>query len=98
MREPIGVRVLDYDYALGAQAPGAFLHVDFDLVPWAGADPWGDPKCRAYRLTVKEFVGVGGVQWTHSFRIRIGLLARKLYVELFGKVPDAVRLRKTVGK
>jgi hypothetical protein len=55
------------------------------------ASPCGDPKCRAYRLTVKEFEQLGGEQWTQSFRIRVGLRARELFVKLYRRKPDRVR-------
>jgi hypothetical protein len=55
--------------------------------------PCGQPKCRAYQLTVGEFERLGGEPWTQSFRIRVGLLASKLYVELYGKKPKKVRSR-----
>jgi hypothetical protein len=42
----------------------------------------GDRTCRAYLLTVSEFEGLGGEAWTQSFRVRLGLLANKLYAEL----------------
>jgi hypothetical protein len=51
----------------------------------------GDRTCRAYRLTVTEFERLGGEAWTQSFRIRLGLLANKLYAELYGKKPEKVR-------
>jgi hypothetical protein len=39
----------------------------------------------AYCLTVGEFERLGREPWTQSFRIRVGLLASKLYVELYGQ-------------
>jgi hypothetical protein len=51
----------------------------------------GDRTCRAYRLTVSEFERLGGEAWTQSFRIRLGLLANKLYADLYGKKPEKVR-------
>ncbi len=53
--------------------------------------PCGQPICRAYSLTVAEFERLGGEPWTQSFRIRVGLLAAKLYVQLYGKEPKKVR-------
>jgi hypothetical protein len=44
-------------------------------------------------LTVGEFERLGGEPWTQSLRIRVGLLAHKLYVELYGKEPKKVRSR-----
>jgi hypothetical protein len=63
----------------------------------------GQPKCRAYLLTVHEFERLGGEPWTQGFRVRMGLLANKLYVELYGKPPRKVRTklrrhRNKVGK
>jgi hypothetical protein len=64
----------------------------------------GQPICRAYQLTVGEFERLGGEPWTQSFRVRLGLLANKLYVELYGKRPSKVRSstrpewRNKVGK
>jgi hypothetical protein len=64
----------------------------------------GDVTCRAYRLTVSEFEKLGGEPWTQGFRIRLGLLANKLYVEVYGEKPKKVRssfkhgYRNTVGK
>jgi hypothetical protein len=51
----------------------------------------GDRTCRAYRLTVNEFERLGGEAWTQSFRIRLGLLANKLYAQLYGRKPKKVR-------
>ena len=68
------------------------------------ASPCGHPKCRAYRLTVKEFERLGGEQWTQSFRVRVGLRAQRLYVELYRKQPEKVRsspkarYKNTVGE
>jgi hypothetical protein len=42
-------------------------------------------------MTVSEFERLGGEPWTQSFRIRLGLLANKLYDELYGKKPRKVR-------
>jgi hypothetical protein len=53
--------------------------------------PCGDPNCRAYRLTVSEFERLGEEAWTQSFRIRLGLLANKLHVDLYGKKAPLVR-------
>ena len=50
-----------------------------------------DRRCRAYGLTVSEFERLGGEVWTQSFRVRLGLLADKLFVELYGKKPKKVR-------
>jgi hypothetical protein len=50
-----------------------------------------DRTCRAYWLTVSEFERLGGETWTQSFRIRLGLLANKLYAELYEKKPPKVR-------
>jgi hypothetical protein len=47
--------------------------------------------CRAYGLTVSEFERLGGEVWTQSFRVRLGLLADKLFVKLYGKKPQKVR-------
>jgi hypothetical protein len=64
----------------------------------------GEQTCRAYLLTVSEFERLGGEAWTQSFRIRLGLLANKLYAELYGKKPKKVRSstrpqwRNLVGK
>jgi hypothetical protein len=64
----------------------------------------GDRTCRAYLLTVSEFEGLGGEAWTQSFRVRLGLLANKLYAELYGQKPTKVRSstrpewRNLVGK
>jgi hypothetical protein len=61
-------------------------------------------KCRAYRLTVNEFERLGGERWTHSFRIRLGLLAQTLYFQIYGKKARKVRSstvprwRNKVGK
>jgi hypothetical protein len=66
--------------------------------------PCGQPKCRAYHLTVSEFERLGGETWTQSFRVRLGLLARKLYAEIYRKKPEKVRSstkpewRNKVGK
>jgi hypothetical protein len=68
------------------------------------AHPCGQPICRAHYLTVSEFERLGGEHWTHSLRIRVGLLAHKLYVELYGRKPTKVRSstkpawRNKVGK
>jgi hypothetical protein len=51
----------------------------------------GQRKCRAYHLTVSEFERLGGVLWTQSFRSRLGLLAKKRYIELYGKEPRKIR-------
>jgi hypothetical protein len=64
----------------------------------------GHLHCRAYRLTISEFERLGGEAWTQSFRIRLGLLANKLYVQIYGKKPKKVRAstkpewRNKVGK
>ena len=64
----------------------------------------GQPIFGAYRLTVGEFERLGGDPLTQSFRIRVGLLASKLYVELYGKEPKKVcsstkpAWRNTVGE
>jgi hypothetical protein len=42
-------------------------------------------------MTVSEFERLGGEPWTQSFRIRLGVLANKLYDELYGKKPRKVR-------
>jgi hypothetical protein len=53
---------------------------------------------------VSEFEGLGGEAWTQSFRVRLGLLANKLYAELYGQKPTKVRSstrpqwRNLVGK
>ena len=57
----------------------------------------GQEKCRAYRLTVNEFERLGGERWTHSFRIRLGLLARTLYFQIYGKKPKKVRSSSMPG-
>ena len=38
-----------------------------------------------------EFERLGREPWTQSFRMRVGLLASKLNVELYGKEPKKVR-------
>jgi hypothetical protein len=44
------------------------------------------------RLSQFERLGdLGEEAWTQSFRIRLGLLANKLYSELYGKKPPKVR-------
>ena len=64
----------------------------------------GHMNCRAYYLTLTEFEQLGGEPWTHSFRVRVALRARKLYSELYGKPPGKVRsktwpqYRNKVGK
>jgi hypothetical protein len=64
----------------------------------------GQPVCRAYQLTVAEFERLGGEPWTQGFRVRVGLLAKKLYVEIYGNGPRKVRSttkpgwRNKVGK
>jgi hypothetical protein len=57
------------------------------------APPCDYQTCRAYRLTVGEFERLGGETWTQSFRIRLGLRARELYRELYGKEAPKVRSR-----
>ena len=57
----------------------------------------GQPKCRAYRLTVSEFERLGGVLWSQSFRSRLGLLAKKRYIELYGKEPRELAVRRTLS-
>ena len=55
-------------------------------------------------MTGCEFERLGREPWTQSFRIRVGLLASKLYVELYGKEPKKVcsstkpAWRNTVGE
>jgi hypothetical protein len=53
--------------------------------------PCGHPKCRAYQLTVSEFEALGGEPWVQGFRVRLGLQAKKLFIELYGKPPKKVR-------
>src|ERR1700730_1443076 len=60
-------------------------------------NPCGQPICRAFRLTVGEFELLGGERWTQGFRVRLGLLARKLHVELYGKPPNRVRTQIRPG-
>jgi hypothetical protein len=55
------------------------------------AEHCGKTYCRAYRLTTSEFERCAGEAWTQSFRSRLGLLATKLYVKLYGKPPKKVR-------
>jgi hypothetical protein len=50
-----------------------------------------DLRCRRYPLTIREFERLGGQQWSHGFRIQMGLLASKLYVELYKKQPGKKR-------
>jgi hypothetical protein len=53
---------------------------------------------------VSEFQRLGGEEWTQSFRVRLGLLANKLYAEVYGQKPPKVRAstkpewRNLVGK
>jgi hypothetical protein len=60
--------------------------------------------CKAYQLTVSEFERLSGETWTQSFRVRLGLLANKMYVEIYGRKPRKVRSsavpkwRNMVGK
>jgi hypothetical protein len=69
-----------------------------------GPTPCGHPKCRAYHMTVGEFERLGGEPWTQGFRVRLGLQAKKLFTELYGKAPKKVRsstrpaYRNKVGK
>jgi hypothetical protein len=60
-------------------------------------------KCRAYYLTAHEFRRLGHEMWSHGFQIKLGLRARALYMELYGKPPRRVRSnriahRNKVGK
>ena len=45
----------------------------------------GNLRCRAYRLTIHEFERLGGEPWTQSLRIRVGILAKKLYRQIYGR-------------
>jgi hypothetical protein len=66
--------------------------------------PCGDPKCRAYQLTVREFERLGGEAWSHSFRVKLGRQAGALYFKLYRKRVKPVRAsamassRNKVGK
>ena len=68
------------------------------------ANVCGERTCRAQRLTTAEFEKLGAKSWTQSFRSRLGLRARKLFKELYGKAPNKVRSstrlswRNKVGK
>ena len=55
-----------------------------------------DLKCRAYHLTANEFRRLGGEEWSHGFQIKLGLRAKALYVELYGKPPRRVRSNRLV--
>jgi hypothetical protein len=48
--------------------------------------------CRAYQLTVAEFGRLGGEKWTHSFHVRLGIRALKLFGTVYTKKkPKKVR-------
>jgi hypothetical protein len=53
-------------------------------------------------LSVREFAYLNGERWTQSFRSRLGLRARKLYKDLYGKNAKLKRghatFRNRVGK
>ncbi len=51
----------------------------------------GLTKCRAYHLTIGEFHKLGGEQWSQAFLVRLGIRARRLYLELYAKPPKQVR-------
>jgi hypothetical protein len=49
------------------------------------------PYLPSLSIDGEEFERLGGEAWTQSFRIRLGLLANKLFAELYGKKPPKVR-------
>jgi hypothetical protein len=48
-------------------------------------------------MSIREFERLGGQQWSHGFRVQMGLLASKLYVEVYNKQPGKKRTRMAWG-
>jgi hypothetical protein len=51
----------------------------------------GKVKCRSYQMPVREFCRLTGEELDHSFHIKLGLVAGKLYREIYGKDPPKRR-------
>jgi hypothetical protein len=57
----------------------------------------GQPRCRAYELTVAQFERLGGETWTQAFRVQLGLRASRLHEQLLGKKAAKLRARGRPG-
>ena len=53
----------------------------------------GDPKCDRYSMTIAEFKLLCGEQWTSDLDAKLGWAAKKLCIQLHGKVPPKQRHR-----
>jgi hypothetical protein len=53
--------------------------------------PCGEPRCRAYRLTMSEFEALQGAKWSQSFRVKLAGRAKELHSDLYGRKPPKVR-------
>jgi hypothetical protein len=53
----------------------------------------GNPKCDRYSMTVAEFKLLCGAQWGSGFDAKLGWAAKKLCLQIHGKVPPKQRHR-----
>jgi hypothetical protein len=53
----------------------------------------GNPECDRYSMTVAEFKLLCAEQWGSGFDAKLGLAAKKLCLQIHGKVPPKQRYR-----
>jgi hypothetical protein len=53
--------------------------------------PCGDAHCRANKLTIHEFVLLGGEPLSQGLRVQLAHRAAQLYKQIYGREPPKVR-------